>query len=212
MPLCQAASEVQFTKWQNFFENDFAPWDASQVSSQLKRFVESQGDNVGIRCIELGCGSGACTRWLASTQREAVGLDLIAGSVQKARSIATVEGSSASFMEADVFELPASLLGAFDFVYDSQCFHCLREHDEAAAVEAIASLIVTGGKLMVLTGNDREPEVGPSVLSQQELEGAFVGSGLFELVEIQEGRFDLTPGYAGLPVCPLCWVAIFRKL
>ena len=49
------------------------------------------------------------------------------------------------------------------------------------------------------------------MLSKEELVGAFVQpGGCFELVLIQEGRFDPTPVYGALP--PLCWVALFRRL
>ena len=98
--------------------------------------------------------------------------------------------------------------------------------------QAIASLLVVGGILLVLTGNDNEPEVthttcgtmthseyvsrscqvGPAVLSQHELESAFLSSGKFELLEIKEGRFDATPHYDALEKRPLCWEALFRRI
>ena len=130
---------------------------------------------------------------------------------QGGKAKAEAEGSTALFLVADVFDLPSDLLGKFDFVYDSQCFHCLREHDEAAAVAAIASLMRLGALILVITGNDFEPEVGPATLSKQQLEGAFVASGLFELVEIRKGRFDSTDHYGSLPQCPLSWEAVFRR-
>ena len=64
----------------------------------------------------------------------------------------------------------------------------------------------------MLTGNDREPDVGPATLSAEELENAFVASGLFELVTLRECRFDSTPVYATLAKCPLAWEGLFRKL
>ena len=87
-----------------------------------------------------------------------------------------------------MFDLPPELMGIFDFCYDSQCFHVLRMHDEALAVESIASLLASGGLLLVLTGNSNEPHVGPEVLSRDELKNAFVESGKFELLSIKEGR------------------------
>ena len=50
-------------------------------------------------------------------------------------------------------------------------------------VLAIALLLRPGGLLLVLTGNDEEPEVGPAVLSRAELEDAFVATSYFRLVE-----------------------------
>ena len=159
-----------------------------------------------------GCDSGACTIWMAAQGCDAIGIDLVPAAIKAAKAKAEIEGSTAQFVQADIFDLPQELLGNFDFVYDSQCFHCLRMHDEAAAVVAIASLMKQGAHLLVLTGNDREPEVGPAVLSKEELEGAFVGSGLFRVVDIREGRFDTTEHYATLPSCPLAWEAVFQRM
>jgi hypothetical protein len=55
---------VQLKKWSDFWKIGFAPWEAPVVSSQLKRLF-SQGA-IGGRCIEVGCGRGVCTRWLAA--------------------------------------------------------------------------------------------------------------------------------------------------
>lgn len=70
--------------------------------------------------------------------------------------------------------------GDFDFVFDCQCFHVLREvQSETKAVNAIRSVLRPGGLLMVLTGNDNEPECGPAVLSLAQLKRPF--SAAFDL-------------------------------
>ena len=210
MPLGASKQAEQVSKWTNFFEAGFAPWEAAKPASQLVKLEES--GQIGKTAIELGCGrSGLASRWLASRGHQAVGMDLVQGAVDQAAATATSEGSSAEFVCADVFDLPFELRGRFDFAFDSQCFHCTRTMDEVAAVQGIASVLVPGGLVLVLTGNDKEPEVGPAVLSRQDLEAAFVSSGLFELVSIEEGRFDPTPHYETLKQCPLCWVALFKK-
>ena len=141
------------------------------------------------------------------------------------------------FVQADVFSLPcgfsyaAAAAGqamdeeqrtgdapgggpAFDFVFDCQCFHVLQVHDEAAAVVSVARLLRPGGLLLCMVGNANEPEVSPAVLSQEELQAAFVSSsgGLFRMLECREDRFDPTPAYSLLPLgCPLAWVALFER-
>ena len=62
------------------------------------------------------------------------------------------------------------------------------------------------------TGNADEPEVGPAVLTKQQLADAFEKSGLFEIVSLTAGRFDPTEAYRTLPRLPLCWELVARRL
>lgn len=167
------------------------------------------------RTVELGCGTGASTRWLASVPGvvEAVGVDLVPGTIDAATATAQAEASSAKFVAADVFDLPTWLTAdaRFDLLVDCQCFHCTRTVDEVAAVQAMASLLAPGGILLCLTGNAEEPEVGPVVLTRAEITHAFEGSGLFEIVSLKAGRFDPTPVYETLERLPLCWELIARR-
>lgn len=62
------------------------------------------------------------------------------------------------------------------------------------------------------TGNADEPEVGPAVLTRQQLTDAFEQSDLFEIVSLTAGRFDPTDAYRALPRLPLCWELVARRL
>ena len=48
-----------------------------------------------------------------------------------------------------------------------QAFHALRLVDEAAYLSLLRASLRRGGLLMLLTGNANEPDVGPSVLTEQ---------------------------------------------
>lgn len=93
-----------------------------------------------------------------------------AAALETAGSSAAAAAGSAEGAGSGEAGASSTGFGTFDLVFDSQCFHCLREHDERRAVLAIASLLRPGGLLLVLTGNSEEPEVGPAVLSREELE------------------------------------------
>ena len=223
MPLPAEAATRQLAKWQAYFNSGTAPWDSGRPGTALVQlatgaFAAGVGPLAsGSRCVEVGCGTGANVRWLAQKGYPALGVDLVAGVVEEAARRAKAEDNGgARFVQGDVFCLPAEIeRGAFDFVYDAQCFHCLREHGEAAAVRAVAELLKPGGLMLVLTGNDAEPPCGPAVLSKTELLAAFTGGeggkGLFELVAVRESRFDPTPAYDKLPRPPLSWECLLRR-
>ncbi len=67
------------------------------------------------------------------------------------------------------------------------------------------------GILLVLTGNADEPEVGPSVLTREELITAFERNGEFELLELSVDRFDDNEFYRTLEKRPLAWFGVFRR-
>eukprot|EP01147_Barroeca_monosierra_P002974 gene2974-8185_t len=65
---------------------------------------------------------------------------------------------------------------SFDLIYDCQTFHVLRKVDEPGIIGIFHQLLKPGGYIVTLTGNDAEPERGPSVLSKDELLFAFTGA------------------------------------
>jgi len=99
--------------------------------------------------------------------------------------------------------------GQFDFILDVQCFHVVRLVDEKLTVKAISSHLKPGGLYLVMTGNDKEPEVGPSVLSESQVKLPF--STLFDALSVAETRFDDTEHYTRLVKPPLAWCGLFRR-
>ena len=65
---------------------------------------------------------------------------------------------------------------------------------------------------MLLTGNALEPYVGPNVLTERELRGAFSDAAAWEWVWLTQSRFDETPHYREvLGKRPLAWWALLRR-
>lgn len=123
---------------------------------------------------------------------------------------------SCTFLQGDALRLPhdRAAFGAaagYDLAFDCQCFHVLRQVDEAAAVATLRHLVRPGGRLIVLTGNADEAEVGPSVLTADELRAAFAPP-YWCCRSLQADRFDMTQFYAKLPQPPLAWVGVFERM
>jgi SAM-dependent methyltransferase len=89
------------------------------------------GAVAGRTVLEVGCGAGQCSRWLAARGARAVGLDLSAGMLARGREldrrpgarppVGLVQGDARALPLADSsFDLAFSAFGAVPFVADPQ--------------------------------------------------------------------------------------------
>ena len=54
-------------------------------------------------------------------------MDIVPASITASKAALAAAGVQAATLVADVLELPESLRGAFDFVFDCQTWHCVRK-------------------------------------------------------------------------------------
>jgi len=200
------------------------PWRSFAATSQLEAFVAAGRLPPKCRCLELGCGHGENTVLLAQNSAFAVGVDIAPASVEATNEALKVAGLAdrAQALQADILDLPqvvpALMDGKpweFDFVFDCQCFHCLRMIpglEPSALADVYSGLLKPGGRLLLLTGSSEEPTYrGPERLSRCEVFAAFGGKLVCE--ELTSTQFDWTPTYRkqGLPDPPLGWLSVWVK-
>jgi SAM-dependent methyltransferase len=94
------------------------------------------------RVVELGCGTGQMSLFLASADRAVVGADLTRASLRLAEEHARAWGVNAAFVETDL-RAPGLRAGAFDVVLSSGVLH--HTPDPRAAFAAMARLARPGG-------------------------------------------------------------------
>jgi SAM-dependent methyltransferase len=137
-----------------------ALWDERQreiVSRAL-------GDTPGRRVVDVGCGTGRISRWLAEDcgAGKVVGIDFSRATVEAARSEspALVSSGILRFEQGDVLTgLDSAGAGTFD---DAIVLGCLSVacHDKAAlerAIANIARLVHKGGRVLLLEPIHRSP-------------------------------------------------------
>ena len=77
--------------------------------------------------------------------------------------------------------------------------------------QLLFDLLKPGGLVMVLAGNTNEPEVGPNVLTAEQLLQPLLSVG-FELVLLHQTRFDSTTHYVNvLGMRPLAWWVVLQR-
>lgn len=87
------------------------PWNRAAVHGRLEAVLALAGpDLVGVRVLEVGCGSGRYSVALAERGALVTGIDFAPGMVRLSEKLAAERGVAARcrFMAADVFEYPTS--------------------------------------------------------------------------------------------------------
>ncbi|MBV8932282.1 MAG: methyltransferase domain-containing protein [Kutzneria sp.] len=125
--------------------------------SRLVEVVEGAGEDgralpAGRRALDLGCGTGRNTLYLARHGWEAVGVEYATSAVKRARARAQELSVDARFVTGDVTKLPELGIGdGFSLLTDSGCYHMLSPGQRDAYARGITEA-ATKDALLIMTG------------------------------------------------------------
>jgi SAM-dependent methyltransferase len=192
-------------EWNDRYRDGNLPWDTGQPSSELQR-VLSRNAIEPCRALELGCGTGTNSVWLAQQGFEVTGVDVAPLAVEQAEKRARAAGVKAHFLVADVLDLP-DLDGPFAFFFDRGCYHAVRRDAPEQYAAAVARQLAAAGRGLILAGNAREAhDPGPPVVTEEQIRDEL---GLaFQFLDLREFRFDEAPG---VPERFLGWSCLVKK-
>jgi 2-polyprenyl-3-methyl-5-hydroxy-6-metoxy-1,4-benzoquinol methylase len=105
------------------------------------------GSLAGARVLDIGCGGGRNSRWLAEQGATVEGIDLAAPLLDSVRA-AMPESVTLTALDVLRDPLPA---GQFDFVYDSGCFHHIAPHRRITYLDRVLPLVRPGGRFGIVT-------------------------------------------------------------
>lgn len=124
-------------------------WDTGIVPPEIRRLVEAEQPAPG-RALDLGCGTGTSSVYLAANGWDVVGVDFAPRAIDLARrraADASVAGRI-RFVVADVTRLP-DLGGPFDLALDIGCFHALPDARRRAYAEGLACVMRSGSTVLM---------------------------------------------------------------
>jgi SAM-dependent methyltransferase len=124
--------------------------DEESTAFYLGRLEGWIGNRAPGRLLELGCGAGDQSLWLAAQGFEVSGIDISPTAIEWAREKAGERGLNASFDVGNVLELPFTD-GAFDYVLDGACWHCIVGEDRKRFVAEAARVLRPGGTFIGIT-------------------------------------------------------------
>jgi 2-polyprenyl-3-methyl-5-hydroxy-6-metoxy-1,4-benzoquinol methylase len=105
----------------------------------------------GMAALEIGCGTGPVSCFLASKGMDVLGIDVSPTALEMARRNAAERGLVARFEPADICRF-SDHAHRYDLIVDGHCLHCLVWDDHRrAAFEAMYRLLKPGGVLLIET-------------------------------------------------------------
>ena len=103
----------------------------------------------GLRALELGCGGGQNSVWLAKQGVVCDAFDISGEQLRHARALARRAGVAISFSQGALDDWPARFTGPYDLIHSS---HALEFADDPAGVVArAAGALAPGGTLAIST-------------------------------------------------------------
>ncbi len=101
-----------------------APWDTGIAATELMDVVEGPSRREPGRALDLGCGTGRNSIYLAQQGWEVTGIDFVGHAIAEARRKACATGLSARFIEGDVTRLEElGIGGGYSLLLDFGCYH-----------------------------------------------------------------------------------------
>lgn len=136
-------------------------WRRPLPPAELIDLVEGQERLTPGRALDLGCGTGTDSIYLASRGWEVIGIDAVPRALEIARRDASAAGVSPRFLHGDVTRLETLGIGdGFNLLFDFGCFHTLPEDQRDQYVHAVSRVTAPGG-ILLLYGFTRPPKVAP---------------------------------------------------
>jgi SAM-dependent methyltransferase len=141
------------------------------------------------RALDLGCGTGTTTVYMASKGWEATGVDFVPRAIRTARAKTERASVGAMFFVGDVTRLhELAIEPGFDLLFDQGCFHSLPEAAQPAYAQEISRMARPGATYLLYAFGpqpaDRRRPFFPHGVSPDDVRARFTD---FELVEARPG-------------------------
>jgi len=151
----------------------YAPWDRwrGQPLKRLRELFEGPQALRPGRVLDLGCGRGRATIYLAQLGWQATGVDAVERALRVARRRAARAGVRVAFVRGDVTHLDqAEIAGPFDLFLDLGCFHILSDGERRLYGESIARIAAADARLLLFAFGHNRHVLGPRGAERADIE------------------------------------------
>jgi 2-polyprenyl-3-methyl-5-hydroxy-6-metoxy-1,4-benzoquinol methylase len=137
--------------FKTFYRLGFVPWDGHPLASSLRALVEGDGALGPGAALDLGCGTGDSSIYLAKHGWRVTGVDFVANAVDKAKVKAAANKVDVTFARADVTRLSSEGIGStFGLIVDNGCLHGMSPEDRDAYVREVTAVAAPDARLLLV--------------------------------------------------------------
>lgn len=162
------------------------PWHQEQPPKILVDAVAAAGRG---RALDVGCGAGVFSVWLAEQGMDVTGIDLFPEAIAMGEARAKEHGVRVNFITGDLFEFQAQ---PFDLVYDSGCLHALVGGNVDRYKRQLLRWLAPGGTYILGHWGKRHPldwrPIGPRRRSEKTIAKIFAPE--LKIVETEVADFE----------------------
>jgi ubiquinone/menaquinone biosynthesis C-methylase UbiE len=136
--------------YRTVYEEGADLWEMAEPNEALVSILREAGKEFGQRWLDLGCGEGRDSLYLAKQGFDVTGVDVSRIALDKARSRARAEDVHPAFLERDVTRLEGLPSQSFDVAINMGCLHMLSDprHREMHLAR-VFELVRSGGHFIV---------------------------------------------------------------
>jgi SAM-dependent methyltransferase len=137
--------------FKTFYRLGFVPWDGHPLATSLRDLVEGENALAAGTALDIGCGTGDNSIYLAKHGWQVTGVDFVAKAVDKARAKAAANKIAVTFSQADVTRLSSEGIGTnFGLIVDSGCLHGMSDEDRDAYVREVTAVAAPDARLLLV--------------------------------------------------------------
>jgi SAM-dependent methyltransferase len=154
----------------------YAPWDrwGGKPLPRLRELFEGPQALRPGRVLDLGCGRGQGTIYLAQLGWKATGVDMVERALRVARRRAARANVPVDFVRGDVTQLDrAGITGPFDMFLDLGCFHILPDEARRLYCGSITKVAAPDARLLMFAFSHNTHFLGPRGAERDEIEQCF---------------------------------------
>jgi SAM-dependent methyltransferase len=129
----------------------FTPWDEHPLATSLRNLVEGDDALPAGSALDIGCGTGDSSIYLAQHGWRVTGADFVPKALDKARTKAAAKQVAVDFVHADATRLSSEGVGTdFTLIVDNGCLHGMSDEDRDAYVREVAKVAAPDARLLIV--------------------------------------------------------------
>jgi methyl halide transferase len=192
-------------RYRERYKSGETPWDVGRPDFNLIEVV-TQKPILSCKVLDIGCGTGDNSIWLAQNSFQVTGTDTSDIAIEKAKEKASKANIECDFMLADFLKNKIED-APFVFVFDRGCFHSFSsENNRSGFAQNVATHLEDDGLWLTIAGNADEHRQGPGPPQRTAGDIVLAVEPYFKVLSLTSSHFG-----SNRPNPPRAWRCLMQK-